>query len=124
MFEQLTRIHSYFEWAIIGSAFFSLILSLYAFLLVIFTRRRVRRAEDMVRQIVEGVNKLSTEAHNASESAARAAAAAEESAKAAKDSAIASKNSSTTAEISAGTINRAAELLTGKLDDNRKMLGE
>lgn len=124
MLEQLTQIQSYLEWAIIGSAFLSLILSLYAFILVILTRRRVRRSEDTVRQILEGVNKLSAEAHSASESAARAAAAAEESAKAAKDSAMASRNAAKTAEISAGTVNRAAELLTSKVDDERKMLGE
>jgi cytoskeletal protein RodZ len=138
MLNKLEKIPSYFEWLIIVSAFISLIISIISFLFVIYARKRVRRAEEMVQQIIEAVNKLSIDAHKAAESAAlssatakesaksaaRTIAVAEESAKSAKVSVIASSNSAKSAEIAAGFVNRATELLMSRFNEKEKMLGD
>ena len=117
MGDMFAKLPAYINWLLITAALVSFTLSILSFLLVIWTRNRVRSSETMMREMANAVNRLTTDAHAAMEAASNAAKAALESAKAAKESALASKDC-------VGNLNRVAESLSDHTGREGRMMGE
>src|SRR5689334_4480381 len=58
MTETFVKLESYFDWLVIACGFVALLLSFVSLLLVIVARNRIARAETMITQAVDAINKV------------------------------------------------------------------